>query len=83
MVPLGARSTRAGAERGYWRWPDGLGQPATDYEALGDSNLRTDPPPQQPGSEPLPVDRRKKAEHFRPHNERLYELLGRDYGWQA
>lgn len=28
-----------------------------------------------------PATRRKLAEYFRPHNERLYALLGRDLGW--
>lgn len=28
-----------------------------------------------------PETREKLVEHFRPHNEELYELLGRDLGW--
>lgn len=33
--------------------------------------------------DPLPPDTRARlTEYFRPHNERLYELLGRDFGWQ-
>ncbi len=28
-----------------------------------------------------PATRRKLEEYFRPHNERLYEYLGRDLGW--
>lgn len=34
--------------------------------------------------DPLPVeDRVRLREYFRPHNERLYELLGRDLGWNG
>lgn len=29
-----------------------------------------------------PQDRARLTEYFRPHNERLYELLGRDFGWE-
>ncbi len=33
--------------------------------------------------EPLPAETRALlAEYFRPHNERLYELLGVDFGWE-
>ena len=32
--------------------------------------------------DPLPPDVRERvSEYFQPHNERLYELLGVDYGW--
>jgi hypothetical protein len=30
-----------------------------------------------------PEDRASLSEYFRPHNERLYELLGRDLGWET
>jgi hypothetical protein len=30
-----------------------------------------------------PEDRARLREYFRPHNERLYELLGRDFGWDG
>jgi hypothetical protein len=30
-----------------------------------------------------PELRARLAEYFRPHNERLYELLGRDLGWES
>jgi hypothetical protein len=34
--------------------------------------------------DPLPAeDRARLREYFRPHNERLYELLGRDFGWDS
>jgi hypothetical protein len=29
-----------------------------------------------------PATRAQLVDHFRPHNERLYELLGRDFGWE-
>ena len=29
-----------------------------------------------------PEDRELLGEYFRPHNERLYELLGSDFGWE-
>ncbi len=33
--------------------------------------------------EPLPEDARAAlTDYFRPHNQRLYELLGRDFGWE-
>ncbi len=33
--------------------------------------------------DPLPPEtRRQLEEYFRPHNERLYELLGVDFGWE-
>jgi hypothetical protein len=33
--------------------------------------------------DPLPAEERAQlTEYFRPHNERLYELLGRDFGWE-
>jgi hypothetical protein len=33
--------------------------------------------------DPLPEDaRRVLGDYFRPHNQRLYELLGRDFGWE-
>ncbi|MEJ7631717.1 MAG: hypothetical protein WKF28_04370, partial [Rubrobacteraceae bacterium] len=28
-----------------------------------------------------PAIRRQLADYFEPHNERLYEYLGRDFGW--
>ncbi len=35
-------------------------------------------------SEPLPpAVRDRLTEFFRPHNQRLYHLLGRDFGWEA
>jgi hypothetical protein len=35
------------------------------------------------GHEPLPDDIREDlADYFRPHNERLYELIGIDFGWE-
>jgi hypothetical protein len=30
-----------------------------------------------------PSTRQRLVEYFRPHNQRLYELLGRDLGWDA
>lgn len=30
-----------------------------------------------------PELRARLVEHFRPHNRRLYEFLGRDFGWEA
>ena len=36
---------------------------------------------QKPYQPIRPETRRKLAEHFAPHNERLYEYLGRDFGW--
>ena len=30
-----------------------------------------------------PAIRRQLIETFRPHNERLYDLLGRDFGWES
>lgn len=30
-----------------------------------------------------PSTRERLVELFRPHNQRLYELLGRDLGWDA
>jgi hypothetical protein len=30
-----------------------------------------------------PEDRARLAEYFRPHNARLYALLGRDFGWDS
>ena len=36
------------------------------------------------GYPPLaPADRDRLAAYFRPHNERLYKLLGRDFGWNT
>ncbi|HXK24519.1 MAG TPA: sulfotransferase domain-containing protein [Myxococcota bacterium] len=32
---------------------------------------------------PRPETRARLASHFAPHNERLYALLGRDFGWKA
>ena len=29
-----------------------------------------------------PALRARLVEHFRPHNRRLYDLLGRDFGWE-
>ena len=34
------------------------------------------------GAEMDPATRTRLREHFAPHNERLYELLGRDLGWE-
>jgi hypothetical protein len=30
-----------------------------------------------------PAVRERLAAHFAPHNRRLYELLGRDFGWDS
>ena len=30
-----------------------------------------------------PGTRARLSEYFRPHNERLYELVGIDFGWEA
>ena len=36
-----------------------------------------------PRYDPIPADvRAQLAEYFRPHNERLYELVGIDFGWE-
>ena len=29
-----------------------------------------------------PETRARLADYFRPHNERLYELIGIDFGWE-
>jgi hypothetical protein len=34
-------------------------------------------------SRPSDATRARLYEHFRPHNARLYEFLGRDFGWEA
>jgi hypothetical protein len=41
--------------------------------------------PQNPGSYPPLQEKTRVAlsEYFRPHNERLYRLLGRDFGWDG
>jgi len=37
-----------------------------------------------PRYDPIPsAVRQQLAEYFRPHNERLYELVGIDFGWEA
>jgi hypothetical protein len=34
--------------------------------------------------EPMPVETRERlVEYFRQHNERLYELLGKNFGWES
>jgi hypothetical protein len=38
---------------------------------------------QQEYAELRPGTRRRLAEYFAEPNRRLYELLGRDFGWQA
>ena len=45
-----------------------------------------DPPVTRPAGkvayEPMdPTTRRRLQEFFAPHNERLYDLLGTDFGW--
>jgi len=55
---------------------DFLGLPAHRHEA---------PPRLHTGGDydPLAPDARARlAEYFRPHNERLYELIGIDFGWE-
>jgi hypothetical protein len=52
-----------------------LDLPAHDNEKL--KNLHVAPP-----YDPIPGEVRAQLdEYFRPHNERLYELVGRDFGW--
>jgi len=53
-----------------------LGLPAHRYEQLGARHIA-------PRREALdPEVRASLNEYFRPHNERLYELVGRDFGWE-
>ena len=40
-------------------------------------------PSLEPSLEPEPGLLRELAEHYRPHNERLFELIGRDLGWHS
>ena len=37
---------------------------------------------QKPYQPIRPETRRSLAEYFAPHNEKLYEYLGRDFGWR-
>lgn len=50
--------------------------PPHPREVLKPHNEALYPPPQA-------ATRAALVEYFRPHNERLYELLGRDLGWEA
>jgi hypothetical protein len=61
-------------ERALQRVYDFLGLPADDSRDL---------PFLHTGEyDPLPPEVRERvADYFRPHNERLYELLGVDFGW--
>jgi hypothetical protein len=55
----------------------------TDF--LGLPEFRMDAFPKtasRPRKEMLPETRERLREYFRPHNQRLYELLGRDLGWE-
>jgi hypothetical protein len=52
-----------------------LGLPPHTHEALQAYNTGSYPPLQG-------ADRAALVEYFRPHNERLYDLLGRDFGWE-
>jgi hypothetical protein len=54
----------------------------TDFLELPDWTPAVHKPPKQFGYEPLKDEtRRELEEYFRPHNERLYEMLGVDLGW--
>lgn len=56
------------------------------YEFLGLAPYRLSRPPLMNVSEayePIsPALRAELADYFRPHNERLYELVGMDFGWE-
>jgi hypothetical protein len=51
-----------------------LGLPAHRYEHLTPRNKRE-------YDSLSPTTRARLQEYFRPHNERLYDLVGRDFGW--
>jgi hypothetical protein len=52
------------------------------FLGLSTADTRLLPPGDVPSYEPMPVVLRERlVEYFRPHNERLYDLLGRDLGW--
>lgn len=51
-----------------------LGLPPRDLPRYETFNAHTEEPIQ-------PEIRKRLVEHFRPHNHRLHELLGRDMGW--
>jgi hypothetical protein len=55
---------------------DFLGVPAHEYPALSPRHVA--PHYDSIGSE----ERATLREYFRPHNERLYELVGTDFGWE-
>ncbi len=54
---------------------DFLRLPVRHEVALGPYNSRTHPPI-------APATKSRLAEYYRPHNAALYELIGRDLGWE-
>lgn len=51
-----------------------LGLPPVELDVSERYNARSYPPL-------APATRRRLLEYFEPHNRRLYDLLGRDFGW--
>jgi hypothetical protein len=55
-----------------------LGLPKHDLDTTAALNKRNEGGYEQPMN---PITRRQLEEYFEPHNQRLYEYLGEDFGW--
>lgn len=74
LLVLSSNDYRTAHEATYWRVLDFLGLPRLALPAPVDMNRSR--------YHPLaPATRARLQELFRPHNERLWEFLGADWGW--
>jgi Sulfotransferase domain len=61
-----------------WRVHEFLDLPKHDLDMTAAMNMRNKGSYEQPMN---PITRRQLEEYFEPHNQRLYEYLGEDFGW--
>jgi len=62
--------------------PDSVCRQVTDFLGLPEFRMEVFPrTASRPREKMAPETRARLREYFRPHNQRLYELLGRDLGW--
>jgi hypothetical protein len=63
---------------------DAVCRQVTDFLGLPEFRMQVFPKTaSRPRAKMAPETRERLREYFRPHNQRLYELLGRDLGWDT
>ena len=65
-----------------WEDPSSVLATLWDFLGVGQRDVKYPHVRQSRTPPPFPHTREKLREHYRPHNERLYEMIGEDYEWE-